>query len=83
MKIFEIILKVLFLGGSIYSIQVESVSYPFLISYLIVCLILGIVLIFNKKTSYNYPTARKDFVMRRIEGALLILFAGFVFYFQG
>ena len=49
MRIFEIILKLLFLIGSVYSIKTETVSYHFLISYLIISLILGIVLILNKK----------------------------------
>lgn len=82
MRIFEIILKLLFLLGSIYSIKSEIVSTPFLITFLIVCLVLGIVLIFNKDSSYNYPQTKRDLIIRKIEGSLLIVFSLFVFYFQ-
>lgn len=77
MKIFEIILKVLFLAGSIYSIGAESVQTPYLIAYLTVCLVLGIVLFFNKKQSYGYELSKREIVIRKIEGVLLGVFAIF------
>ena len=82
MKIFEIILKVLFLGGSVYSIKTEQVSISFLIFYLFICFILGIVLIFNKKQSYGYELNKREVVMRKIEGVLLIIFSIFVLIAQ-
>lgn len=82
MKYFEIILKILFLFGSIYSIKSEIVPYPFLITYLVLCLILGIVLIFNMKQSYGYELSKREIVIRRIEGSLLIVFSIFVFVAQ-
>lgn len=82
MKIFEIILKLLFLGGSIYSIKSESVPLSFLIIYLSLCLVLGIVLMFNKKQSYGYELSKREIVIRRIEGVLLVVFSFFVFFVQ-
>ncbi len=82
MRIFEIILKLLFLLGSIYSIKSEIVSTPFLITFLIVCLVLGIVLIFNKDSSYNYPQTKRDLIIRKIEGGLLIIFSLSLYYIQ-
>ncbi len=83
MKIIEIILKVVFLGESIYAIKSEQVSHPFLISYLVTCLVLGIVLIFNKKQSYGYELEKREVVMRRIEGIILIAFSIMTFWIQG
>ncbi len=83
MKYFEIILKLAFLGGSIYAIKAETVSHTFLISYLVVCLVLGIVLFFNKKQSYGYELEKREIIMRRVEGVLLVAFSIFVFIAQG
>ncbi len=77
MKIFEIILKLLFLGGSIYSIRAEGVQTPYLIAYLSICLVLGVVLFFNKKQSYGYELSKREIVIRKIEGVLLGVFAIF------
>ncbi len=82
MKIFEIILKVLFLAGSIYSIRAESIQTPYLIAYLVICLVLGVVLFFNKKQSYGYELANREIVIRKIEGVLLGVFAIFAFIVQ-
>ncbi len=82
MKYFEIILKLAFLGGSIYSIKAETVSHQFLLAYLTVCLVLGIVLFFNKKQSYGYELEKREIVMRKIEGILLVIFSIFVFIVQ-
>jgi hypothetical protein len=83
MKIFEIILKILFFVGSIWAIKAETVSHPFLISYLILCLVLGIVLFFNKKQSYGYELSKREVVMRKIEGIILVAFSIFTFLVQG
>ena len=83
MKYFEITLKILFLFGSIYSIKTETVPYPFLLSYLLICMILGIVLFFNKKQSYGYELSKREIVIRKIEGVLLVAFSVFVYLVQG
>lgn len=83
MKYFEITLKILFLLGSIYSIKAETVPYPFLLPYLLICMILGIVLFFNKKQSYGYELSKREIVIRKIEGILLVAFSVFVFLIQG
>ncbi len=83
MKYFEITLKILFLLGSIYSIKAETVPYPFLLSYLLICMILGIVLFFNKKQSYGYELSKREIVIRKIEGVLLVAFSVFVYLIQG
>lgn len=75
MKYFEIIFKILFLIGSIYSIKLGTLSHPYMIYYLGISLILGFTLCFNKKQSYGYELVEREIMMRRIEGALLILFA--------
>ncbi len=78
MKIFEIILKLLFVIGSAYSIKAEEVSTSCLLAYLSICFVLGVVLIFNKKQSYGYKLEKREVVMRRIEGIILIAFSIFV-----
>ena len=87
MRYIEIILKVLFLAGSIFAIKSETVSHIFLIMYLGLCLVLGIVLLFNKKGSYRYPTdyprMKSVYMMRKVEGVLLIAFSIFVYVVQG
>lgn len=82
MRIFEIILKILFLLGSVYAFKVEVVSTSLLICYVVVCFVLGFVLIFNKNDSYNYPKTNRDWLQRRIEGGLLIIFSLFIFFAQ-
>lgn len=77
MKYLEILLKLAFLALSIYIIVSKNVMSHWFMSLLIVALILGITLIFNKKQSYNYPTnwpkLNRVFLIRRIEGVLLVI----------
>jgi hypothetical protein len=82
MKYTEIILKLAFLVGSVYSIKAETVSHSFLITYLAVCFILGVILFFNKKQSYGYELKKREVIMRKIEGIILVAFAIFVFFVQ-
>ena len=72
MKIFEIVLKLVFLIGSIVFIITKSVSSNLFFAFLIVCFVLGYVLIANKSP--------RNISMRRLEGILLILFSIFSFY---
>ncbi len=87
MRYIEIILKLLFLifsgamiwfafNGSYYLILL----FTFLKLYVLLNIILGLVLIFNKKSSYNYPQTKRDYIIRRIEGTVLIVFSilGFI-----
>ncbi len=75
MKYIEILLKLAFLVLAVIVLvtkAVPSVSFDIL---LVVCIFLGLVLLFNKQSSYGFPQAKKDFVMRRIEGVLLMAFS--------
>lgn len=78
MRYFEIILKLIFLANAIYLLIIKDVESIFFQIFALVCFVLGIVLMFNKKSSYNYPQTKKDFVMRQIEGSLLVIFAAVV-----
>ncbi len=75
MKIFEIILKVAFLVDAIYLYAAKFINPSYFSTFIIICVLLGVVLIFNKKQSYGYMLAKKEIVMRRIEGIALIIFA--------
>ncbi|MDB5259281.1 MAG: hypothetical protein JWO73_489 [Candidatus Taylorbacteria bacterium] len=44
-------------------------------AFLISSLLLGITLIFNKESSYGYKCSELEYSYRRIEGAVLLVFA--------
>ena len=80
MKYFEIILKILFLVISVSLIMTlmtqpshtsEIASSIFFLLFSLISLTLGSVLIFNKQSSYGLCNS-KDYLIRRIEGVLLI-----------
>ncbi len=77
MRTIEIILKLAFLALAIYVIAAGQVFTHWLVWLMDVGLVLGLVLIFNKKESYgypkDYPKINRIYMIRRIEGALLIL----------
>ena len=77
MKYFEIFLKLAFLVLSIYIIVSKNVMSHWFMALLVVALLLGITLIFNKKMSYNYPAnwprLNRVYLTRRIEGVLLVV----------
>lgn len=79
MKYLEILLKLAFLALSIYVIATRQVFGDAFMILAYVALILGVVLIFNKKQSYdypaNYPKIKNVFAMRKIEGIILVLSA--------
>lgn len=80
MRIIEIILKLAFLALSVYIIVTGQIFTHIAVILAYVCLLLGICLIFNKNSSYgSWGNSKKDYVMRRIEGAILILAALAVF----
>ncbi len=80
MRIFEIILKLAFLVGAIWILVVNDITSTCVLGFLVVCLLLGIVLIFNKKASYKYPQSKRDYMISRVEGIILVAFAGVSFY---
>ena len=80
MRYLEIILKLLFLAGSIFFIITKSVASPWFNIFLVVSIVLGIVLILNMDSSYRYPHTAATYWMRRVEGALLIIFAAVTAY---
>ena len=78
MKEIEIILKILFLGLSIAFIAVQSVFSPLFDLLLVVCIVLGLVLLFNHHVGYKIKKGSKDLLYRHIEGGILIIFAAVV-----
>lgn len=78
MKYIETILKLAFLVGGIYVIATSNMySYCFLV-FLIICMFLGITLVFNKEASYNFKQTKRDLTIRKIEGVILLAFSGIV-----
>ena len=79
MRAIEIFLKSLFLIISIYVITTRNVGGFAFLLLLHVAIILGLFLIFNKKQSYrypaNYPGMKNVFLLRRVEGFVLIIAA--------
>jgi hypothetical protein len=77
MRIIEIILKLAFLALSVYLIVTQDVMSHWFMALLVTALILGVVLIFNKKQSYRYPVnwpkLDRVFMLRRVEGFLLVI----------
>jgi len=81
MRYSEIALKILFLIGSIYFIVTKDIASPLFNIFLIECILLGLVLVINKKDpSYRYPHTTATYVMRGIEAAILIIFANVTAY---
>ncbi|MES2216065.1 MAG: hypothetical protein V4481_02105 [Patescibacteria group bacterium] len=76
MKYFEIVLKILFVAGAVTFFLDRNTFWDSICYFLAVCLVLGITLIFNKKKqSYGYKLAKREIVMRRVEGIVLVVFA--------
>jgi len=73
MRYIELLLKLAFfaLAAIVFIVQ-TPVSIWFSI-FLLVGLALGLVLILNRKSSYTFKHKKSDYVMRRIEGVLLVL----------
>ena len=79
MRYLETILKLLFLAGSIFIYVTKSVFSMYFLNFLLVSLILGVVLILNKDASYHFRQSKRDLTIRKIEGALLILFSAIMY----
>jgi len=73
MRIIEIILKLAFVVTAII-LATHSTVVSALLHFLIVSLLLGIVLLFNKNSSYgSWGNSKRDYAMRRVEGTILII----------
>lgn len=76
MRTVEIALKLLFLGISIYFISTQEVLSPSFNLLLLVSIMLGLILMLNQdKPSYKFKHTKKDYLLRRIEGGILVIFA--------
>lgn len=84
MRAIEIILKLAFFALAAYVIATQHVFGRAFMWLVYVGFALGVVLIFNKKQSYRYPAdhpkLRQVFMLRRIEGIILVLAALVVFF---
>ena len=78
MKEIEILLKIAFLALSVTFIIAQSIYSPLFDLLLIVCIVLGLVLMFNHHVGYKIKKGSKDLTYRHIEGGILILFAAVV-----
>ena len=79
MKYIEIIFKLAFLSLAIVLFVTKAIPSLSFYAFLIVSFILGIVLFFNKHESYGYPAGYSKmnvvYMMRRIEGIILVIFS--------
>jgi hypothetical protein len=75
MRSLEITLKFCFLILAITLIATSDVLSVGLWSFLVVSFALGVVLTINKRPSYMRATAKSDFKIRKIEGAILVVFS--------
>jgi|GEM_PF-2387883 len=79
MKEIEILLKIAFLALSVTFIIAQSVFSPLFDLLLVVCIVLGLVLLFNHHVGYHHwKPKKKDLTYRHIEGGILIIFAAVV-----
>lgn len=77
MKKIEITLKVGFILLALALIITGQVNTMGLMIFLVVSFVLGGILIINKDSSYSHKHTKKEWVMRRIEGVLLVVFSLF------
>ena len=80
MKYIEIFLKLAFLIISVMFIITNSIDSSWFFVSLLVSFLLGIILIINKNSSYNYPQTDRDYLISRIEGVLLLIFSLTAFF---
>ena len=80
MRYLEIILKLAFVVTAIFVGVNYSVHTSDILIFLAISFLLGIILLFNKKQSYGYTLEKREIVIRRIEGVLLVLFSIILFF---
>ena len=78
MRYIETILKLAFLAGSVAFMWMRMLPPSLFSAFMYINFLLGVTLIFNKEASYHFTQTPRDIFLRRIEGALLILFAMFM-----
>lgn len=85
MRYIEIILKLAFLALAIVLFATSIFTSTWLTPFLAVSLVLGIVLFFNKHESYGYPAGyskmNRVYLMRKVEGILLVAFSVIMFIY--
>lgn len=75
MRSIEITLKFCFLILAVVLISTSNVINVGLWTFLVISFALGVVLTLNKKPSYKGANTKSDFRIRKIEGALLVIFS--------
>jgi hypothetical protein len=79
MKYIEIVFKLTFLALAIVLFVTKDIPSLYFYAFLAMSLILGIVLFFNKHESYGYPAwypkMNRVYMIRKIEGVLLVAFS--------
>jgi hypothetical protein len=76
MKYFEIILKLLFVAGMVSYYGFREFFWAQIGYFLVISALLGLSLIFNTKhQSYGYQLSRREIILRRIEGGILVVFS--------
>jgi hypothetical protein len=83
MRYLEITIKLIFLGLAIYIFVANAFISPWLLVFLETSFLLGFVLVLNREESYRYPPGYPNmarvYLMRKIEGLILILFSIIIF----
>ena len=73
----------MFLGLAIYIFAANAFLTPWLLVFLETSFLLGFVLVLNREESYKYPPGYphmdRVYLMRKIEGLILILFSIIIF----
>jgi len=77
MRNVEITLKLAFLALSVSFVAAQSIYSPLFDLLLVVCIVLGLVLMINKHSSYKFKHTSTDYKLRQVEGGILVLFAVF------
>lgn len=85
MRIFESLLKILFLILGVYFVWTHDISSSWFTAFLVINLLLGMVLMLNDHhPSYKYPKNYKKnarvLAMRKFEGIVMISFVMYVLY---
>jgi hypothetical protein len=85
MRYIEIFVKLLFLGLAIFIFVTNAFLTLWLLIFLETSFLLGFVLVLNKEESYRYPPGypkmNRVYLMRKIEGLILILFSIIIFFY--
>lgn len=75
MRQLELFLKVVFVIMAVATFLDQVLYSPYLGVFIVVSFLLGIVLLFNKQASYRFKQTKRDLLIRRIEGIVLVAFS--------